>query len=161
MAWDNLKMQASVKQEKLMGANEIQRFNRDADETITWITEKDTLISSEYGKDLASVQTLQRKHETMERDLAALEDKVRTVSAEADRLCNVHPEHSVAIKAKHEEITSSWETLIAKAKEHRQNLDESYFLHRYVCLKSRQSCFYLEFTFRVCTNFGVLSSFNN
>ena len=51
------------------------RFNRDADETIAWITEKDTLISSEYGKDLASVQTLQRKHETLERDLAALEDK--------------------------------------------------------------------------------------
>ena len=35
---------AVSKQEKLFGAHEIQRFNRDADETIAWITEKDTLI---------------------------------------------------------------------------------------------------------------------
>ena len=50
--------------EKLFGAHEIQRFNRDADETIAWINEKDALISSDdCGKDLASVQTLQRKHE--------------------------------------------------------------------------------------------------
>ena len=47
---------------------------RDADETISWINEKDSVLSSDdFGKDLASVQTLQRKHEGIERDLAALE----------------------------------------------------------------------------------------
>lgn len=52
-------------------------FSRDADETISWITEKDLVLSSDdYGRDLVSVQTLQRKHEGIERDLAALEDKV-------------------------------------------------------------------------------------
>ena len=62
----------------LFGAHEIQRFNRDADETITWIAEKDNMLSTDdYGSDLASVQTLQRKHEGVERDLAALEEKVR------------------------------------------------------------------------------------
>jgi spectrin alpha len=66
-----------MRQEKLFGAHEIQRFNRDADETVAWISEKDVVLSSdEYGRDLASVQTLQRKHEGVERDLAALEDKV-------------------------------------------------------------------------------------
>ena len=54
------------------------------------------------------------------------------MSSEADRLCNIHPEHSEAIKVKHEEIKSVWETLISKAKEHRQKLDESYFLHRFL-----------------------------
>ena len=53
-------------------------FSRDADETIAWIQEKDALLSSDdYGRDLASVQALQRKHEGVERDLAALEEKVR------------------------------------------------------------------------------------
>ena len=76
-AWARLRRLASSRQEKLFGAHEIQRFNRDADETISWINEKDALISSDdCGKDLASVQTLQRKHEGVERDLAALEDKV-------------------------------------------------------------------------------------
>lgn len=50
---------------------------RDADETIAWIQEKDAVLSSDdYGRDLASVQALQRKHEGVERDLAALEEKV-------------------------------------------------------------------------------------
>lgn len=53
-------------------------FFRDADDTKAWISEKDTALStSDYGRDLASVQALQRKHEVLERDLAALEEKVR------------------------------------------------------------------------------------
>ena len=31
----------------LFGAHEIQRFNRDADETVAWITEKDVVLSSD------------------------------------------------------------------------------------------------------------------
>lgn len=53
--------------------------NRDVDETISWIKEKEQLMSSDdFGRDLASVQALLRKHEGLERDLAALGDKVRT-----------------------------------------------------------------------------------
>merc|ERR1712020_622761 len=132
-AWARLKSLAIVRQEKLFGAQEIQRFNRDADETIAWITEKDTLLSSDdYGKDLASVQTLQRKHEGVERDLAALEDKVLTLAQESTRLCSIHPEQAEQITAKHDDIKANWEQLIAKAKERKQKLDESYFLHRFL-----------------------------
>lgn len=59
-AWSRLKQQALMRQEKLFGAHEIQRLNRDADETVAWIAEKDVVLSSDdYGRDLASVQTLQ------------------------------------------------------------------------------------------------------
>ena len=55
----------------------VSLFNRDADETKSWISEKDVVLSlDDYGRDLVSVQALQRKHEGLERDLAALEDKV-------------------------------------------------------------------------------------
>lgn len=55
---------------------------RDVDETISWIKEKEQLMASDdFGRDLASVQALLRKHEGLERDLAALEDKVRTSAA--------------------------------------------------------------------------------
>jgi len=41
------------------------------------MVEKDPMLSTDdYGRDLASVQALQRKHETLDRDLNALEDKV-------------------------------------------------------------------------------------
>ncbi|KAJ8346497.1 hypothetical protein SKAU_G00278980 [Synaphobranchus kaupii] len=55
-------------QGKLYGAAEVQRFNRDVDETIGWIKEKEQLMASDdFGRDLASVQALLRKHEGLER----------------------------------------------------------------------------------------------
>lgn len=132
-AWQRLKQMALMRQDKLFGAHEIQRFNRDADETVAWITEKDVVLSSDdYGRDLASVQTLQRKHEGVERDLAALEDKVSTLGQEANRLCEIHVDHAEQIQAKRAEIVAYWERLTSKAMERREKLDESYFLHRFL-----------------------------
>lgn len=116
-AWLKLKQLALLRQEKLFGAHEIQRFNRDADETVAWISEKDVVLSSdEYGRDLASVQTLQRKHEGVERDLAALEDKVSTLGTEASRLRDIHSDHSEQIQSKKDEIIAYWTSLTAKAR---------------------------------------------
>jgi len=141
-AWLHLKQLATMRQDKLFGAHEIQRFNRDADETVAWITEKDVVLSSDdYGRDLATVQTLQvtceplkislhfhkldlltvlyffqRKHEGIERDLAALEHKVTTLGQEANRLCEIHSDHSEQITAKQEEIGKFWMSLADKAK---------------------------------------------
>jgi len=132
-AWNRLRQLALTRQEKLLGAHEIQRFNRDADETLAWIAEKDVVLSSDdYGRDLASVQTLQRKHEGLERDLAALEDKVSTLGQEAKRLQGIHSHHAEQIKTKLAEIENSWSTLTGKAQARRQKLDESYFLHRFL-----------------------------
>lgn len=59
-------------------------FRRDVDETISWIKEKEQLMASDdFGRDLASVQALLRKHEGLERDLAALEDKVGLRAADS------------------------------------------------------------------------------
>ncbi|UYV70522.1 SPTAN1 [Cordylochernes scorpioides] len=132
-AWQRLKALVFLKQEKLYGALEIQRFNRDADEAIAWITEKDLMLSSDdYGRDLVSVQTLQRKHEGLERDLAALEDKVLALGQESERLCSTHEDHSQQIKSKNSEIVSNWERLKSKVEARRQRLDESYLLHRFL-----------------------------
>lgn len=132
-AWERLKKLSAARQEKLFGSQEIQKFNRDADETISWINEKDLLLSTDdYGKDLASVQTLQRKHDGLERDLAALSDKVGTLGKEADQLCQLHPENADEINAKKNEIISTWEALCAKATERKQRLEESYLLHRFL-----------------------------
>ena len=105
------------RQEKLTGAHQIQHFNRDADETVSWISEKDLVMSSDdHGRDLATVQALQRKHDGLERDLAALEDKVSNLETEADRLCDKYPDHSDQIDSKKKEIVSYWMSLTDKAK---------------------------------------------
>jgi len=66
--------------------------------------------------------TFQRKHEGVERDLAALEDKVSTLGVEADRLCGIHADHSDQIQAKRAEIVAFWESLTAKAKVSRRHI---------------------------------------
>jgi spectrin alpha len=76
-AWHRLNTLAATRREGLFGAHEVQRFNRDINETVAWIAEKDAALSSDdYGRDLNNVQALQRKHEGTERDLAALDGKV-------------------------------------------------------------------------------------
>ena len=57
----------------------------------------------------------QRKHEGLERDLAALEDKVMVLGQEATRLCGIHDDHQDQIKSKNAEILDSWKDLTAKA----------------------------------------------
>ncbi|CAH0405710.1 unnamed protein product [Chilo suppressalis] len=132
-AWHRLRQMALMRQERLFGAHEIQRFNRDANETMAWISEKDVVLGTDdYGRDLATVQALQRKHEGIERDLAALEDKVSTIDGEAARLAAIHADHAPAIHAKRDEISAAWQNLVQKAKERRSELESSYALHRFL-----------------------------
>ncbi|PVD22109.1 hypothetical protein C0Q70_17913 [Pomacea canaliculata] len=132
-AWQRLRQLSLLRQERLYGAHEIQRFNRDADETIAWIQEKDAVLSSDdYGRDLASVQALQRKHEGVERDLAALEEKVVALSSESVRLQGIHQDQGEQISAKQAEMEHNWEQLKNKAFDRKSRLDDSYYLHRFL-----------------------------
>ncbi|KAK7505097.1 hypothetical protein BaRGS_00003667 [Batillaria attramentaria] len=132
-AWQRLRQLSLLRQDRLYGAHEIQRFNRDADETIAWIQEKDAVLSSDdYGRDLASVQALQRKHEGVERDLAALEEKVNALGQESVRLQGLHKDQADQIHGKQEEMEQNWEQLRSKAADRKSRLDDSYYLHRFL-----------------------------
>ena len=65
------------KKQDLDTAYEVHHFYREADETIGWISEKQNILATNnVGKDLAGVVSLQRKHEVLDRDLAALSKMV-------------------------------------------------------------------------------------
>ncbi|KAJ8388746.1 hypothetical protein AAFF_G00129790 [Aldrovandia affinis] len=131
-AWLRLKGLAQQRQGKLFGAAEVQRFNRDVDETISWIKEKEQLMASDdFGRDLASVQALLRKHEGLERDLAALEDKVNTLGSEAERLQQTHPQNASQIHLKRDELITNWEQIRTLAAERHARLNDSYRLQRF------------------------------
>ncbi len=84
-------------------------------ETVQWIVEKDTVLSSDdYGKDLASVNALKRKHDGLERDLVALDDKVQNLGSECDQLKENNLEVAEDIEAKKEELVQAWDGLKAK-----------------------------------------------
>eukprot|EP00731_Ephydatia_muelleri_P023860 Em0016g131a len=125
-AWKDLRGLAQLRHEKLMGAHEIQKFNRETDETKSWMNEKDTaLMSDDYGRDLASVQALQRRHEGLERELAALQDKVTLLGEEAMNLQKNHPESTDQIAAKQAEIVGLWEGVKHKASKRGTRLDDA------------------------------------
>uniref|UniRef100_UPI00358EF662 spectrin alpha chain, non-erythrocytic 1 isoform X2 n=1 Tax=Myxine glutinosa TaxID=7769 RepID=UPI00358EF662 len=132
-AWERLKKLALQRQEKLFGSAEIQRFNRDVDEAIGWIKEKDQLMASnDFGRDLAGVQALLRKHEGLERELAALEDKVGTLCGEAERLQKNHPQSGQQIQSKREELIANWECIRNAAIDRHTRLDDSFKLQRFL-----------------------------
>ena len=64
---------------KLREANQQQQFNRNVEDIELWLYEVEgQLASDDYGKDLTSVQNLQKKHALLEADVAAHQVHART-----------------------------------------------------------------------------------
>jgi spectrin alpha len=133
--WTELQTVTAHRQHKLMSAHEVQRFQRDADETLEWIGEKNAALGSddaELGRDLASVKRLQRKHEGVERDLEALGDRIRELDEISQRLINTHPDQAEAIYAKQLRIQQQWTELTHKAEARKVKLADAYDYQSYM-----------------------------
>ncbi|XP_054271663.1 spectrin alpha chain, non-erythrocytic 1 isoform X2 [Macrosteles quadrilineatus] len=130
--WEDLKELANARQEALAGAKQVHVFDRTADETITWIQEKDASISAEgYGQDLETIQALVRKHDGFQTDLAAVKEQVESVVEEAGRLAGLFPDARDHIEVKHEETLDAWTQLLEKAEQRRDKLRQAEQLQTY------------------------------
>ena len=59
----------------------VELFHRTCDEATEWMEEKITkLDTEELGRDLQTVQALQRRHKNLERELAPLEERVNRIN---------------------------------------------------------------------------------
>ncbi|CAH0722168.1 unnamed protein product, partial [Brenthis ino] len=131
--WTSLQQLTAERAAQLGSAHEVQRFHRDVDETKDWIAEKEqALATDDLGRDLRSVQTLQRKHEGLERDLAALGDKIRQLDDTANRLMSTHGDSADATYSKQREINEAWHQLQARANARKEKLLDSYDLQRFL-----------------------------
>merc|ERR550519_2731185 len=114
-------------------AHEVQMFHRDVDETKDWIGEKDEALNNDdIGKDLRTVQALQRKHEGLERDLAALGDKINQLDEKASKLMHTHKDNAEVIYEKQKDINEEWTHLSAKCNLRKVKLLDSYDLQRFL-----------------------------
>lgn len=133
--WTELQKVTAHRQNKLMSAHEVQRFQRDADETMDWINEKNQAKEDEdvdFGHDLPSVKRLQRKHEGFERDLEALGDRIRELDDISQRLINTHPDQAEQIYQKQINIQKAWSDLTQKADARKTKLLDSYDYHNFL-----------------------------
>ena len=75
-AWSDLLDQVELRNQKLQGAAEIHRFNRDVEDALSRIQEKYSSIPEDLGRDLKQVQAYQKSHDSFENELVALEAQV-------------------------------------------------------------------------------------
>jgi spectrin alpha len=131
--WTELQKVTAHRQHKLMSAHEVQRFQRDADETMDWINEKnETLVDTELGDNLPTVKRLQRKHDGFERDLDALGERIRELDDVSQRLMNTHPDQAEAIYQKQIKIQNAWTELTQKADARKAKLLDSFDYQSYM-----------------------------
>jgi spectrin alpha len=131
--WAALQQVTQERAQTLGSAHEVQRYHRDADETKDWVEEKEVALSSEdIGHDLATVMRLRRKHDGIERDLAALGEKVQELDETANRLMQTHPDQAQSIYDHQKEINERWNDLTSKAEQRKARLVDSYDFQRFL-----------------------------
>uniref|UniRef100_A0A8C8JKG2 Spectrin beta chain n=1 Tax=Oncorhynchus tshawytscha TaxID=74940 RepID=A0A8C8JKG2_ONCTS len=132
--WSQFRDLADQKKESLISALGVQNYHLDCNETKSWIREKTKVIEStqELGNDLTGVMALQRKLTGMERDLAAIEDKLGDLRGEAERLAGEHPDQAKAIKGRLAEITAVWEEMKTTLRNRELSLGEASKLQQFL-----------------------------
>lgn len=136
--WANLRNAADIKKAKLDKALKLQQYHADVHETKLWITEKSSLLLSVEEvtnmKDLATVMILQRRLNSIQRDLGPLEDKVTKLENDSEVLCSEYqgePEEPI-IRDKITVVSSAWVDLKDNVKQRDDALAESGELQRFV-----------------------------
>lgn len=114
------------KKQKVDSALSLHNYGLECDETETWIKEKTRVIEStqDLGNDLAAVMIIQRKLYGIERDMAAIQNKLDFLHGEAQQLVKDHPEHAADILDRQADLNKAWEILKQTLKDRVDSLGE-------------------------------------
>uniref|UniRef100_A0A8C0BAD1 Calponin-homology (CH) domain-containing protein n=1 Tax=Buteo japonicus TaxID=224669 RepID=A0A8C0BAD1_9AVES len=109
------------------------QFFRDVDEELAWVREKLPMASSrDYGQSLATVQSLQEKHQNLENEISSRDALTKAVLSTGQKLVRGGHSASRKIMEHLKELETSVETLKAEAQERRQRLMQSYESHLFL-----------------------------
>ncbi|XP_064788756.1 spectrin beta chain, non-erythrocytic 1-like isoform X1 [Oncorhynchus masou masou] len=131
--WSQFRDLVDLKKDSLNSALGVQNYHLECNETKSWIREKTKVIEStqELGNDLAGVMALQRKLTGMERDLAAIEDKLGELGKEGECLATEHPDQAQGIMGRLAEITGVWDEMKGTLKNREESLGEASKLQQF------------------------------
>ncbi|XP_060523506.1 spectrin alpha chain, non-erythrocytic 1 isoform X2 [Cylas formicarius] len=131
-AWDDLLELANARREALAGAKQVHLFDRTAEETTSWIQEKESdLIYGSYVQDSEAVEQLTRKHQALETEMKAIKDKVDYIELEGDRLVAEFPDTKEHVDDKRDDTLAAWEDLKLKVERQKDYLQQSELLQSY------------------------------
>uniref|UniRef100_A0A8C1KFV5 Spectrin beta chain n=1 Tax=Cyprinus carpio TaxID=7962 RepID=A0A8C1KFV5_CYPCA len=118
-----------IRQEKLEQL--ARRFDRKAAMRETWLSENQRLVSQDnFGFDLQAVEAATKKHEAIETDIAAYEERVLAVVAVARELETENYHDIKRIAARKDNVLRLWEYLLELLKARRQRLEMNLGLQR-------------------------------
>ncbi|XP_035773613.1 spectrin beta chain, non-erythrocytic 1-like isoform X5 [Anopheles albimanus] len=130
--WKSLQGALGRYRELLAGAYEIHVFNRDVDDTSERIAEKKLAMSAEdTGRDLIAVEALKRKQEAIERDMTAVDHKIREHEQSAAALADKYPDNAINIVEKLDELKKHWQELQGASVKRAGTLEQGYTAHKF------------------------------
>ncbi|XP_037917699.1 spectrin beta chain isoform X4 [Hermetia illucens] len=113
-----------IRQEKLEQL--AARFNRKASMRETWLSENQRLVSQDnFGLDLAAVEAAAKKHEAIETDIFAYEERVQAVVAVCDELEAERYHDIERILARKDNVLRLWNYLLELLAARRDRLSTS------------------------------------
>lgn len=118
-----------IRQEKLEQL--AARFDRKAGMRETWLSENQRLVSQDnFGYDLAAVEAATKKHEAIETDINAYEERVQAVVAVALELENENYHDIERINSRKDNVLELWTYLLELLKARRLRLELSLKLQK-------------------------------
>ncbi|XP_011882724.1 PREDICTED: spectrin beta chain isoform X2 [Vollenhovia emeryi] len=113
-----------IRQEKLEQL--AARFNRKASMRETWLSENQRLVSQDnFGFDLAAVEAAAKKHEAIETDIFAYEERVQAVMAVSQELEAENYHDIERINARKDNVLRLWNYLLELLRARRMRLELS------------------------------------
>ncbi|PNJ70751.1 SPTB isoform 2 [Pongo abelii] len=118
-----------IRQEKLEQL--ARRFDRKAAMRETWLNENQRLVAQDnFGYDLAAVEAAKKKHEAIETDTAAYEERVRALEDLAQELEKENYHDQKRITARKDNILRLWSYLQELLRSRRQRLETTLALQK-------------------------------
>lgn len=130
--WEFLTQKTTEKSMKLKEANKQRTYIAAVKDLDFWLGEVESLLTSEdAGKDLASVQNLMQKHQLVEADIQAHEDRIKDMNEQADSLIESGQFDTASIQEKRQSINERYERIKNLAAHRQARLNEANTLHQF------------------------------
>uniref|UniRef100_A0A452QU50 Spectrin beta chain, erythrocytic n=1 Tax=Ursus americanus TaxID=9643 RepID=A0A452QU50_URSAM len=118
-----------IRQEKLEQV--ARRFDRKAAMRETWLNENQRLVAQDnFGYDLAAVEAAKKKHEAIETDTAAYEERVKALEDLAQELEKENYHDQKRITARKDNVLRLWSYLQELLRSRRQRLETTLALQK-------------------------------
>ena len=85
--YQSLHEPVQIRRDNLEDALQLYQFLHDANDELSWIREKQPIASStDLGTSLSSVQSLQKKHQTLEAEIQSHEPAIATIISRGNQM---------------------------------------------------------------------------